>query len=52
MAVRTTTDFEGFVAGSAGKASLDTSTALSRDNAVKIWITDPNDATVLVAPLS
>lgn len=41
-----------FVAGRDGKASLDTSTALPRDKAAKIWITDPDDATVLVAPLS
>jgi hypothetical protein len=41
-----------FVAGHDGKAALDTSTALPRDKAVKIWITDPHDTTVLAAPLT
>jgi anti-sigma-K factor RskA len=41
-----------FVAGHDGRAAIDTSTALPRDMAVKIWITDPNDATVLAAPLT
>jgi hypothetical protein len=41
-----------FVAGRDGRATLDTSTALPRDKAVKIWITDPNDTTVLAAPLA
>ena len=41
-----------FVASHDGKATLDTSTALPRDRAVKIWITDPTDATVLAAPLT
>jgi anti-sigma factor RsiW len=41
-----------FVAGQNGSAALDTSTALPRNQAVKIWITDPNDTTVLAAPLA
>jgi anti-sigma factor RsiW len=41
-----------FVAGHDGKAALDTSTALPRDKAVKIWITDPHDTTVLAAQLT
>jgi len=41
-----------FVAGKDGKAAIDTSTALPRDRAVKIWITDPTDTTVLAAPLA
>ena len=41
-----------FVAGHDGRAALDTSTALPRDVAVKIWITDPSDTTVLAAPLT
>jgi len=41
-----------FVAGPDGKAAIDTSTALPRDRAVKIWITDPTDTTVLAAPLT
>ena len=41
-----------FVAGHDGTATIDTTTALPRDRAVKIWITDPNDTTVLAAPLA
>jgi anti-sigma factor RsiW len=41
-----------FVAGHDGRAAIDTSTALPRDKAVKIWITDPKDTTVLAAPLA
>ena len=41
-----------FVAGNDGTAAIDTSTALPRDKAVKIWITDPHDTTVLAAPLA
>jgi anti-sigma factor RsiW len=41
-----------FVAGHDGTAAIDTSTALPRDRAVKIWITDPTDTTVLAAPLA
>lgn len=41
-----------FVAGSDGTASLETRTALAREVAIRIWITDPADATVLVAPLT
>ncbi len=41
-----------FVAGHDGKAAIDTRTALPRDMAVKIWITDPSDTTVLAAPLT
>jgi anti-sigma factor RsiW len=41
-----------FVAGHDGRAAIDTSTALPRDKAVKIWITDPSDTTVLAAPLA
>jgi hypothetical protein len=40
-----------FVADRSGTGSLETATALRRVNAVKIWITDPAGATVLVAPL-
>jgi anti-sigma factor RsiW len=41
-----------FVADGDGNASLDTATALPREQAVKIWITDPSDTTVLAAPLT
>jgi len=41
-----------FVVGRNGTASLDTRTALPRSMAVKIWITDPHDTTVLAAPLA
>lgn len=41
-----------FVASAGGKASLDTISALRRDHAVKIWITDPEDTTVLSAALT
>jgi hypothetical protein len=40
------------VAGNDGRAAIDTRTALPRDKAVKIWVTDPNDTTVLAAPLA
>jgi anti-sigma factor RsiW len=41
-----------FVAGRDGRAAIDTTTGLPRDMAVKIWITDPHDTTVLAAPLA
>ncbi len=41
-----------FVAGHDGRAAIDSSTALPRDRAVRIWITDPNETTVLAAPLA
>jgi len=41
-----------FVPGGDGKASLATNSALPRDKAVRIWITDSSNATVLAAPLT
>ncbi len=41
-----------FVPGHDGRAAINTSAALPRDQAVKIWITGPDDTTVLTAPLA